>query len=360
MNPKRILISTEDRRVIDDTRMSIERPFVRDWNLHIRNVQTDDDGEYTCQINTDPIQIKRIRLKVQVPAEIENKTSSGNVTVNEGDKVELTCQASGVPEPSISWFRRTAQTNNAREHVGTVGELLIIHNISRYCGGLYECEASNNIAPPARRLINVQVAFSPEVRFKTPRRISQELGKEALLECFVSAFPHGVSTWTRNGREVIGTGQYHRKYRTDIYKEDGFTLALYLRILNLEPADFGTYACEASNSLGNDRDTIVLYEYYVPTPPPTTRAPVRQPEVWTPTENLSHQERKYDSIDRGEISAGERAHAVSGTSHISGFVGASNSYRPNSATLVLHTALTCHLALLASLVFQVYYKYTCS
>ena len=64
MNPRRILLSTEDRRVIDDSRMSVERPFVRDWNLLIRHVSVNDNGEYTCQINTDPIQIKRIRLTV--------------------------------------------------------------------------------------------------------------------------------------------------------------------------------------------------------------------------------------------------------------------------------------------------------
>ena len=64
MNPRRILLSTEDRRVIDDSRMSVERPFVRDWNLLIRHVSVNDNGEYTCQINTDPIQIKRVRLSV--------------------------------------------------------------------------------------------------------------------------------------------------------------------------------------------------------------------------------------------------------------------------------------------------------
>ena len=50
--------------MIDDSRMSVERPFVRDWNLLIRHVSVNDNGEYTCQINTDPIQIKRIRLTV--------------------------------------------------------------------------------------------------------------------------------------------------------------------------------------------------------------------------------------------------------------------------------------------------------
>ncbi|KAL3867525.1 hypothetical protein ACJMK2_044722, partial [Sinanodonta woodiana] len=49
MNTKSILISTEDRRTTDDVRMSVERPFITDWNLHIRNVQLKDRGIYTCQ-----------------------------------------------------------------------------------------------------------------------------------------------------------------------------------------------------------------------------------------------------------------------------------------------------------------------
>ena len=65
MNPKRIVISERESRYIDDPRMSIERPFVGDYNLHIRNVRYDDRGEYTCTINTIPVQIKRIRLIVK-------------------------------------------------------------------------------------------------------------------------------------------------------------------------------------------------------------------------------------------------------------------------------------------------------
>lgn len=65
MSPRQVLISTEDRRIIDDTRMSVERPFVRDWNLHIRHIQYNDSGEYRCTINTETVRIKRIRVYVQ-------------------------------------------------------------------------------------------------------------------------------------------------------------------------------------------------------------------------------------------------------------------------------------------------------
>lgn len=64
MNPHHILLSTEDRRVIDDDRMSVERPNIQDWNLLIRHVAVSDNGQYTCHINTDPIQIKRVWLTV--------------------------------------------------------------------------------------------------------------------------------------------------------------------------------------------------------------------------------------------------------------------------------------------------------
>ena len=95
------------------------------------------------------------------------------------------------------------------------------------------------------------------MHFRTPRRIGQRRGKEGLLECFVTAFPQGVSRWQRNGIPVTGPNGW--KFRTEIYKESQFTFALYLRILNLEEDDFGVYTCEASNTLGRDLDTIVLY-----------------------------------------------------------------------------------------------------
>lgn len=64
MNPKKILISQGDRRLMDDIRMTIERPLVPDWNLHIRTVRFSDRGMYTCTLNTKPVLIKRIDLTV--------------------------------------------------------------------------------------------------------------------------------------------------------------------------------------------------------------------------------------------------------------------------------------------------------
>lgn len=41
--------------------------------------------------------------------------------------------------------------------MGINGEILIIHNISRYCDGIYECVAFNDVPPAVNRVIGVMV-----------------------------------------------------------------------------------------------------------------------------------------------------------------------------------------------------------
>ena len=65
MNPRKILISHMDRRTIDDHRISVERPYIKEWNLLIREVRYNDSGTYECRINTKPKQIKKVTLSVQ-------------------------------------------------------------------------------------------------------------------------------------------------------------------------------------------------------------------------------------------------------------------------------------------------------
>jgi hypothetical protein len=64
MSPRRILLSNEDVIVVNDNRVGIEQTKQGDWNLRIKHAQHNDSGEYLCQINTSPVKIKRVRLKV--------------------------------------------------------------------------------------------------------------------------------------------------------------------------------------------------------------------------------------------------------------------------------------------------------
>ena len=59
-----------------------------------------------------------------------------NQTLVEGNRLTLTCQASGIPSPSVSWIRvGDGQLTNSNE--------LVITSINRSEAGEYRCEASN-------------------------------------------------------------------------------------------------------------------------------------------------------------------------------------------------------------------------
>jgi len=59
-----IPLTYEERRVIDDSRFSVVRPLVRDWNLQLQDVRLDDAGVYRCTVNSKPIASKVISLLV--------------------------------------------------------------------------------------------------------------------------------------------------------------------------------------------------------------------------------------------------------------------------------------------------------
>ena len=44
-----------------------------------------------------------------VPASIDKTRSSGNVAVQEGRDISITCSVFGIPSPEITWYRRADQ-----------------------------------------------------------------------------------------------------------------------------------------------------------------------------------------------------------------------------------------------------------
>ena len=67
-----------------------------------------------------------------VPSEIE---AMQDQNVTEDDNLTLTCTASGIPQPKVSWIRPNGQS--------VAGHVLQFVNINRSEDGEYKCEASN-------------------------------------------------------------------------------------------------------------------------------------------------------------------------------------------------------------------------
>ena len=89
--------------------------------------------------------------------------SQMNYTVNMGDVVTFQCVGTGIPAPSITWFRNGAELSNSRVTLGDLSEssamdgdgemtLQTIRTLALSMtedddSGSYECRASNGATP---------------------------------------------------------------------------------------------------------------------------------------------------------------------------------------------------------------------
>ena len=81
---------------------------------------------------------------------------SSDTTVLEGDNLQLTCKASGLPQPIITWTREKPG-NQGNTGVVQEGEVLTITNINRNDSGTFTCTADNGFGKPEKRTVHVNV-----------------------------------------------------------------------------------------------------------------------------------------------------------------------------------------------------------
>ena len=88
------------------------------------------------------------------------------------------------------------------------------------------------------------------------RRMSQTIGKETILNCVISASPQAEVYWKKGNKKM---DTQYGKSRSEIYKDSTHTLTLSLQIIDIQKEDFGNYTCEASNKLGRDSESMILF-----------------------------------------------------------------------------------------------------
>lgn len=291
------------RRIIADERITIERPDIGDWNLFIHGVELPDAGKYMCQVNTAPIKIKYIILTVyEPPVIIPELSSQDKVVVREGDTVQLVCNVTGVPTPTVTWYKTSSHSSHHsnKEIIGHDGMVLRIRNISRYCDDVYQCVASNGVREPVSRAISVSVQFPPEIRL-TNTKIKQRVGKETILQCEVTSNPNLYSVWTKDGIPINNND----KFKLEVFEDYKYTLTLNLRISHIQASDFGAYRCEAQNKLGQDFQDAFLCELKPQTPSPTTPRSTTTTSIyiftWAPVVRTYTPRQDYQSKDLAPI-----------------------------------------------------------
>ena len=95
---------------------------------------------------------------------------------------------------------------------------------------------------------------APEIRLPY-QRVSQQPGRDTLLECMITANPVTTHYWEKDGRRLEDS----TKYRIHTWDVGEYTRTLGAFIYDLATEDFGAYTCVAENDFGHAEETMNVY-----------------------------------------------------------------------------------------------------
>ncbi|KAL3870864.1 hypothetical protein ACJMK2_038896 [Sinanodonta woodiana] len=244
-----------EKRSFDGGRVRIDTNPYGESNLEINPVRKTDTGRYICKTGPTGNMVTHTNIELIVQFGPKLSWESINRTMHEGETGELWCNASGIPKPTIEWFRKFRVNNDTRyENIGISGNMLRIHNITRYAKDIYKCHASNELGS-AEGFINVDVLFPAELEVfeEELQGVNGDLNVE--MACAVTANPMVNIVWYK-GDEENHIQENNWKYK--IQNEDDMkeyyytTISILKKVYPLEHADFDTYYCKAQNDTGHD------------------------------------------------------------------------------------------------------------
>ncbi|XP_018789320.1 PREDICTED: twitchin isoform X17 [Bactrocera latifrons] len=187
-----------------------------------------------------------------------------DLTINDGDKLFLTCHVKGDPEPQITWTKNGKLISSSdimdlkyKNGVAT----LTIHEIFPEDEGIFTCTATNSISavetkckltvkPLDKRVSKRQTSSSkpPKIVSHLESRFVKD-GEMVTLACRIIGAEHFDVVWLHNNKEIKPSKDFQYTNEANIYK---------LQIAEIFPEDGGTYTCEAFNDVGESFSTCTI------------------------------------------------------------------------------------------------------
>ena len=177
------------------------------------------------------------------------------VEVVQGSPAKLQCKVTGVPEPSIEWFRDSEPVKeNKRIKIRFDGELSSLKILSTELEdeGAYKCVAKNDLGSVscASELLVNEPNKKPEfIEKMKPVNVTE--GEPARFDVTVEGNPLPVVDWFKGKDKLNDEGRYVMMAN----EEAGiFTLI----VEDTVPEDAGTYKCVAANEEGQASSKAAL------------------------------------------------------------------------------------------------------
>uniref|UniRef100_A0A8C7N685 Neurofascin homolog (chicken) a n=1 Tax=Oncorhynchus kisutch TaxID=8019 RepID=A0A8C7N685_ONCKI len=219
-------------------------------DLYFSNVLAKDSHtDYSCNARflfTHTIQQKNpFTLKVQTSRKVAETTpnflsptgTDSSRMVMRGEKLKLECIASGVPTPSIKWFKKGGDLNQ-KVKLDNFNKTLRIDSVSEEDAGEYMCMANNQIGS-IRHSIYVQVKAAP-YWLDQPSNLVLAPDENGRLVCRANGNPKPHIQWLVNG------GPINRSLPNPSRTVAGDTIMFR----SVQIGSSAVYQCNASNDHG--------------------------------------------------------------------------------------------------------------
>ncbi|XP_066015799.1 hemicentin-1-like [Pocillopora verrucosa] len=208
--------------------------------LTITDVNRNDSGGYLCvahnEVGNDISKI--VVLDVQYRPALA--TQPQNDTSTEGKNVTLTCNATGNPEPVLSWFKdENLVKSSHRISFSADNKLLKITNVYRTHRGKYLCLAHNEVGNASSKIAILNIQYEPEI-ITDPSDDKVKERKNVTLYCHATGNPLPAISWKKDGYSIGSNSRISYSAKSN-----------ELTIINVYRTDSGKYHCVASNSIGN-------------------------------------------------------------------------------------------------------------
>ncbi|KAK9737087.1 Laminin EGF domain [Popillia japonica] len=210
--------------------------------LTLRDARPEDSGVYMCIVTIASGQSGNKTASVSIYDPYPDasgvptvRVTPKNQTVGQGSTVEIYCDVTGTPPPTVKWTRVREDFGPTTQQIGNVLRISPVNIEDR---GIYICVASNShgIADNSSMLL-VERRERPEIDIYPAQPQTINAGGDVQIVCRITAgIPEPYITWSREDGRPIG---HHIHQGSDL-----------LTISNIKIEDEGIYTCSASNELG--------------------------------------------------------------------------------------------------------------
>ncbi|KAJ2951643.1 hypothetical protein O0L34_g13802 [Tuta absoluta] len=282
----------------DDEIEDFHKYKITEDGLLIKKATKEDIGYYRCVAQSPLIgEEKELIITVELQSAPNNlHLSALPEVVPIGEALFIECIADGNPLPTFSWKKYTSEdtsvfsmiehnitnettspeeTEHWYESLGT----LKISNVTMNDHGIYECTAHNGVGKDVKENITITVLSPPMITSFNNVTVDEGSGVSIICEAIGSPRP---------GIDIIGhrTNQSQTNYKIE---NKSFWTSIKVSFDKIHRDHDGEYACNVSNSVGNDAATMNLVVLYKPS------FEVPHETIWTWGDSVANLSCDHDS-----------------------------------------------------------------